>query len=78
MVVLCVCPTGVFPAWICALQQPAAQSGLRKRAHLQPERQQRAHGHTGPHDHVPPPLTGGVQPQAGVLNTSSIKTTHHR
>lgn len=49
-------PTGLLPAGISALQQPSEQSGLRRGAHLQPERQQRAHGHAGPHDHVPPPL----------------------
>lgn len=47
--------TGLLPAWISALQQPAEQFGLRGGAHLQLERQQCAHGHTVPHDDVPPP-----------------------
>lgn len=50
-------PAGLLPAWISALQQPAVQFVLRRGALLQPERQQRAHGHAGPHDDVPPPLT---------------------
>lgn len=49
-------PTGLLPTWISALQQPTKQFGLRRGAHLQPERQQRAHGHAGSHDHVPPTL----------------------
>lgn len=58
-------PTGLLPAWISALQQPTEQFGLRGGAHLQLERQQRAHGHAGPHDDVPPPLARGVQPETG-------------
>lgn len=57
--------SGLLPAWISALQQSTAQYRLGKRANVQPERQQRSHGHTGPHDHVPLPLVGGVQPQTG-------------
>lgn len=52
----CSSPAGLLPAGVSALQQSTAQFGLRKRANIQPERQQRPHGHTSPHDHVPPTL----------------------
>ena len=59
-------PPGELPAGVSAvLQPPAQQPGLRRRAAVQPQRQQRAHRHAGPHDHVPPALPRGVQPQAG-------------
>lgn len=52
----CSSPAGLLPAGVSALQQSTAQFRLRKRANIQPERQQRPHSHTSSHDHVPPTL----------------------